>query len=871
MTTTLPRRLAECAICSGRGQVAPGTACPVCQGTGMADPATAAAHQARLAEAALAGAVRRAERLGAAGVDLERRAAEQARQDAASHHRAAEAAARRAEQALAQMRQLSAAEQAARADHEGQVSAALAAFTPFALPAPQPPTVNPQVPGGTRDPVIYADSIACRELDVWGVFNLAGGGTGLMTNPMNTLGDIITALAGGVPARLAIGGAGQVLTVVGGVPTWQNSAAGFANPMNTTGDLISSNPGATPVRVPVGSAGQVLTVVGGVPAWAAAPMVNPMTQSGDVIYGGVGGTPTRLAGGLNGQVLTFVAGAPNTVAWTTGGGGGFPNPMTTSGDMITATAGGTAVRLAAGLNGQVLTMSGGVPLWAAPGAGGVAFLFPSNDTTGTTDDANFAAAVASLPQGGLIQLAPGPFYTKAGWVVPAQTAIPSWWPAGTPAGNPVSVKGSGPASILYGVGAALTVVSYHRTTSYGAQFGNPADPSVGFLHDFTIDGTHTTGAAIGLDCGDGRGIDIDLTVQNFDTTNAIGFNLIKRLFWTEKCWFKCQSYNNTTAVVIGNNGLTDVSQEYNFFDIIMFCNADQQGVVVSGGANLGGCEIKIRGNMSLSSSTSGTGVPTIGPQGTPIAMISFIGTGSQGGSRLYFGRLYTKVEGNPGNGGGNVYPYGVYSDGSGYVRQSSGQVTHSLNGAGSTVGPGSVLNGAEFTFDGPISGDPGLLANASGVLTATGIGNGQGALVVQGSVSGAGQILSVTNVGTTPTNPPMLYTGAAVGDHAFGIQVAGDTNPRWKVDTGGDTLWGSGSAVQDVDLGRPAAGKLAIGGGTNNTPNVFLTIGGSAQSVLNLANGAQPATPVGGGYLFVVAGALKYIGSSGTVTPVAPA
>jgi hypothetical protein len=414
-------------------------------------------------------------------------------------------------------------------------------------------------------------------------------------------------------------------------------------------------------------------------------------------------------------------------------------------------------------------------------------------------------------------------------------------------------------------------MSYHRTTSYGGQFGHPADPSVGFLHDFTIDGTNTTGASIGLDCGDGRGIDIDLTVQNFDTANAIGFNLIKRLFWTEKCWFKCQSYNNTTAVVIGNNALTDVSQEYNFFDIIMFCNADQQGVVVSGGANLGGCEIKIRGNMSLSSSSSGTGVPTVGPQGTPIAMISFIGTGSQGGSRLYFGRLYTKVEGNPGNGGGNVYPYGVYSDGNGYVRQCSGQVTHSLNGAGGTLGPGSVLNGAEFTFDGPVSGDPGLLANASGVLTSTGIGQGQGALAVSGSVSGTGQIFSVTNTGTTPTNPPMLYTGALIGDHAFGIQVAGDTNPRWKVDTGGDTLWGSGSAVQDVDLGRPAAGKLAIGGGTANTPNVFLAIGGSAQSVLNLANGAQPATPVGGGYLFVVAGALKYIGSSGTVTPIAPA
>ena len=54
-------------------------------------------------------------------------------------------------------------------------------------------------------------------------------------------------------------------------------------------------------------------------AWAAsAAMTNPMTTSGDVIYGGASGTPTRLGVGSNGQVLTLTAGVP---AWATPAGG----------------------------------------------------------------------------------------------------------------------------------------------------------------------------------------------------------------------------------------------------------------------------------------------------------------------------------------------------------------------------------------------------------------------------------------------------------------------------------------------------------------------------------------------------------------------
>lgn len=58
------------------------------------------------------------------------------------------------------------------------------------------------------------------------------------------------------------------------------------------------------------------------------------------------------------------------VAESGGGGGGMTNPMTTAGDIIYGGSSGTPTRLAAGTNGDVLTLAAGVPTWAAGGGGG---------------------------------------------------------------------------------------------------------------------------------------------------------------------------------------------------------------------------------------------------------------------------------------------------------------------------------------------------------------------------------------------------------------------------------------------------------------------------------------------------------------------
>lgn len=96
-------------------------------------------------------------------------------------------------------------------------------------------------------------------------------------------------------------------------------------------------------------------------------MANPMTDEGDIIFSNDGsGTPDRLAIGSEGQVLTVTSGVP---AWVNASSG-FANPMTTAGDIITGGSGGAAQRVAAGTEGHVLKIVSGVPAWAAETGGG---------------------------------------------------------------------------------------------------------------------------------------------------------------------------------------------------------------------------------------------------------------------------------------------------------------------------------------------------------------------------------------------------------------------------------------------------------------------------------------------------------------------
>lgn len=509
-------------------------------------------------------------------------------------------------------------------------------------------------------------------------------------NPMTALGDLIIGGIGGVANRLPVGGNGLFLGIVNGVPTWLQVPSGFSNPMTTVGDLIIAGGGGVAQRLGIGGAGQVLGISGGSPAWVTNPagFANPMTSSQDLIVGGVAGAAGRLAVGSNGQVLGVTAGL---VGWLNNPAG-FANPMTSPQDLIVGGTAGAAGRLAVGANGQVLGVTGGNVGWVAPPSSTPTYqvVFPSGDTSGITDRNNINNAITALtPGGGIILLAPGNFYvavTSGGICInlPAQTT------SGTSGGFPISLQGSGKATTLFPVGAAVTGISYHRTSGYGAQYGLPAQLHVGFIRDLVIDGTNTTGASIGLDVGDGWGFDIKVAIVNFDTVGAIGFNNINRVFWSEKGRYTIDLSNNSTNAVIGATQVAG-SHEYNEWDFFLFAQTLQQGIVLQQGAYCNHCYMRIIGNMANTSSSGAT--PT-----NNLACLSLISAAGQNfQTQLSNSRVDLMVEANGGNGSGSTPPYGIFSDGTAFMDGCFGIIHHSLTD--------SKLNGAKFTYRGRISGD----------------------------------------------------------------------------------------------------------------------------------------------------------------------
>jgi hypothetical protein len=81
------------------------------------------------------------------------------------------------------------------------------------------------------------------------------------------------------------------------------------------------------------------------------------------------------------NVTTYYTGS----AWANVDSTGMTNPMTTTGDTIYSSSGSTPARLAIGSTGNVLTVAGGVPTWAAPAGGGkVLQVVQGTSTTSTT-------------------------------------------------------------------------------------------------------------------------------------------------------------------------------------------------------------------------------------------------------------------------------------------------------------------------------------------------------------------------------------------------------------------------------------------------------------------------------------------------------
>jgi hypothetical protein len=99
-----------------------------------------------------------------------------------------------------------------------------------------------------------------------------------------------------------------------------------------------------------------------------------------------------LKGGTTGQVLKKNSNTDMDFVWGTDTAG-MTNPMTTTGDTIYSSSGSTPARLGIGTTGQIMTVAGGVPTWAAPAAGGGLTLI----NTGGTTLSGASVSISSIP------------------------------------------------------------------------------------------------------------------------------------------------------------------------------------------------------------------------------------------------------------------------------------------------------------------------------------------------------------------------------------------------------------------------------------------------------------------------------------------
>jgi hypothetical protein len=181
-------------------------------------------------------------------------------------------------------------------------------------------------------------------------YDLSASGSVGMTNPMTTLGDIITGASSGTPARLGIGSNGQVLSVVSGNVQWANASTGFADPMTTRGDLIYRFSGGTN-RLALGTTGQMLMSNGTDAAWTTYTGSSNLVTVGTVTAG------------------TWSA---NVIAANRGGTG---QSIYTIGDILYASGSTTLSKLSAGALNYILTSNGPgtAPEWKVAPGGGISY------------------------------------------------------------------------------------------------------------------------------------------------------------------------------------------------------------------------------------------------------------------------------------------------------------------------------------------------------------------------------------------------------------------------------------------------------------------------------------------------------------------
>jgi len=240
----------------------------------------------------------------------------------------------------------------------------------------------------------------------------AGTGLNLVSNQFSIADTGVTAasygLAGSVPT-LAVNAQGQItsasntaIAINGNQITSGTVGVAYGGTNLSTysvGDLLYASGSTTLSKLTLGTNGYVLSAGASAPAYVAQSTLSVGTATniaggttGAVSYQSAAGTTTFLSLGTTNYVLTAGASAPQYVAQSTLAVGTSTNLAGgANGSLPYQTASGTTTFLAAGTNGYVLTLSGGVPTWAASASSGVTTF--SAGTTGLTPNTATSGAI----------------------------------------------------------------------------------------------------------------------------------------------------------------------------------------------------------------------------------------------------------------------------------------------------------------------------------------------------------------------------------------------------------------------------------------------------------------------------------------------
>lgn len=197
-------------------------------------------------------------------------------------------------------------------------------------------------------------------------------------------------------------------------------------------------------------------------------------------------------------------------AWANLDTTGMVNPMTTTGDTIYSSSGSTPARLGIGSTGQILTVAGGVPTWAAAPAGGSLTLLSTTAITAVTTISitgisqsykNLFIYMDNFRPNAIDILRMTPYNTSS--VLPTAIVETRWFSAtgtvsnfGSSAGNIVQDM----ATIVFGRNAlGLTISQYTTSTNHPisgsyavtATVGGSTNTSAGMIGGGTF---NTTGA-----------------------------------------------------------------------------------------------------------------------------------------------------------------------------------------------------------------------------------------------------------------------------------------------------------------------------------------------------------------------------------------